>query len=528
MNKAPLSFLFVVSFLVLLEFNQDAYAVPQVLNSDITQMGDIVLNSVDGFIIDGDIIITSTTGDDVTLNGAIDAPNTGGSLIVNTLGTTTFNGVIGGGGVVGGGFHLDSLTTNFAGSTVIVSSSGIDLRNLIVSGSLTVTSTGGSITDSGQILVTGTTTIIAANDVTLDDPSLNLGGTVSVSANNLILVHPTSVELGDLDILGNLFVTSTTGSITDSGAGVGNCINVAGTTSLTAVNSITLNCVTNDFVGAVSVSASSLVLVDSNSIVLGTINVPGSITIISDNDGDTFLSDVDCNDNDASINPDATEVCDGVDNDCDTNVDEEDLPLCNDNNACTVDACLGGSCSNTSADDGTFCDLDSDFCTDDLCQSGTCTATGNPVDCTDGNECTLDLCFANTGCINDEDPLSGSSCNLDSNVCTVDTCSAGICLSTGTDLNCNDDMNECTAEICDQVNGCQSTPVMDGVSCDGGLGMCSIGVCVPDGGTEPAIGGKIIPIETTSLILAGTQSFSWMTPVVLSVLGIGLVLVRRK
>jgi len=42
------------------------------------------------------------------------------------------------------------------------------------------------------------------------------------------------------------------------------------------------------------------------------------------------------------------------------------------------------------------------------------------------------------------------------------------------------------------------------------------------------IGGEIIPLETTSLILAGAQTFSWMIPVVLSVLGIGLFVVSRK
>jgi hypothetical protein len=42
------------------------------------------------------------------------------------------------------------------------------------------------------------------------------------------------------------------------------------------------------------------------------------------------------------------------------------------------------------------------------------------------------------------------------------------------------------------------------------------------------IGGEIIPIESTSLILAGTQSFSWMIPVTLSVLGIGLFVASRK
>jgi len=42
------------------------------------------------------------------------------------------------------------------------------------------------------------------------------------------------------------------------------------------------------------------------------------------------------------------------------------------------------------------------------------------------------------------------------------------------------------------------------------------------------IGGKLITIDATSLILAGAQSFSWMIPVVLSVLGIGLFVVSRK
>ena len=44
----------------------------------------------------------------------------------------------------------------------------------------------------------------------------------------------------------------------------------------------------------------------------------------SDYDGDGFTADIDCNDNDAEIHPDATEVCDGVDNNCDNSIDGSD------------------------------------------------------------------------------------------------------------------------------------------------------------------------------------------------------------
>jgi hypothetical protein len=50
----------------------------------------------------------------------------------------------------------------------------------------------------------------------------------------------------------------------------------------------------------------------------------------TDMDGDGFGSDEDCNDNDAAVNPGATELCDNlVDDDCNDLVDLAD-PVCSD------------------------------------------------------------------------------------------------------------------------------------------------------------------------------------------------------
>jgi hypothetical protein len=47
-------------------------------------------------------------------------------------------------------------------------------------------------------------------------------------------------------------------------------------------------------------------------------------------------------------------------------------------------------------------------------------------------------------------------------------------------------------------------------------------------GTGCYVGGEIIPIESTSLLLASAQSFSWMIPLVLSGIGIGLFVFRKS
>ena len=70
------------------------------------------------------------------------------------------------------------------------------------------------------------------------------------------------------------------------------------------------------------------------------------------------------------------------------------------------------------------------------------------------------------------------------------------------------------------------------VFCKKGTSSIATLSLIPDEFTPPpdngVVGGEIIPLETTSLLLAGAQSFSWMIPVVLSGIGIGLFVLRKS
>ena len=57
-----------------------------------------------------------------------------------------------------------------------------------------------------------------------------------------------------------------------------------------------------------------------------------------DDDNDFSLDDADCAPTNAAINPSATEICDGIDNNCDLQVDEGFLDTDSDGTANCVDA----------------------------------------------------------------------------------------------------------------------------------------------------------------------------------------------
>lgn len=131
---------------------------------------------------------------------------------------------------------------------------------------------------------------------------------------------------------------------------------------------------------------------------------------------------------------------------------------CDDGDACTVDRCIAGRCDHVARD----CN-DNNPCTTDECNGGACVNNAilgccvRDTDCDDGNFCTPDHCTAQK-CVSDA-PVSGC-CNTrdqcdDGNECTYDDCIQHKCTHmTDTKAGCclkdSDclDGNACTDDKC--------------------------------------------------------------------------------
>ena len=177
----------------------------------------------------------------------------------------------------------------------------------------------------------------------------------------------------------------------------------------------------------------------------------------------------------------AAEQCNGLDDDCDGDVDEPDLidgnfvNLCDDGSICTGEESCAGE---DGCQEGTtlVCD-DNDVCNgEESCDPALGCQGGQDLDCDDWNDCTSDTCDSETGCLHED--LTGGEC-LDGNPCTVaDHCEQGECV--GDPVQC-DDENPCTDNVCTETGGCEYPPAPgecdDGDPCTVG-DHCAQGACL--------------------------------------------------
>jgi len=176
------------------------------------------------------------------------------------------------------------------------------------------------------------------------------------------------------------------------------------------------------------------------------------------------------------------ETCNGQDDDCDGKTDEA---ACDDKNACTDDSCDAAAKTCIHAPKDGPCDADGSVCTEnDQCKDGKCVA-GAPKACDDNNACTKDACDPAKGCTQTADDNVPCS---DQNPCTVgDVCQAGQCKN-GAPKVCTPP-DSCVAANCDIESGnCSYKKKKDGSPCDDGTACtaadtCADGVC--DGTPTP-------------------------------------------
>lgn len=121
--------------------------------------------------------------------------------------------------------------------------------------------------------------------------------------------------------------------------------------------------------------------------------------------------------------------------------------VCDDQNPCTDDACdyADGTCDFFAVEDGANCDFDGFR---SVCISGVCQPEcESPEDCDDENDCTEDLCVDGTCQL--VPVTDGAECD-DGNECTADICANGVCEGTPVEdgTACRDGEGACEAGTC--------------------------------------------------------------------------------
>jgi filamentous hemagglutinin family protein len=197
-----------------------------------------------------------------------------------------------------------TVTSNGSNIDLVQSTGGLKLGNTTATGTLTVTSMAGAITQSGgaAIDVTGTTGLTANNGVTgagavsygitLANTSNDFVGAVTSQGSNVNILDTSTggLILGNTTATGTLTATSRGGAITQTAS---TAVDAIGTSTLSANNGvagmgavsygITLANATNDFVGAITSNGANITLLDTSSggLLLGATTASGTLTATS-------------------------------------------------------------------------------------------------------------------------------------------------------------------------------------------------------------------------------------------------------
>ena len=220
---------------------------------------------------------------------ALNASTVSGTLTITSAGAITDNGNV----VVTGTTTLtpgaaNSITLNNSNnfSTVVITngtnatlvdSNAIDLGNISLTGTLSVTSAG-NITDSGVLTIGSTATLApgAANSITLDGAN-DFSSVTITNGTNATLNDVNAIAFVTINMTGALNVTAA-GAISD----VGNLVvGGAATFAAGAANSVTLDSSGNNFASVGITNALNVTLVDTNAIALNASTISGTLGVTS-------------------------------------------------------------------------------------------------------------------------------------------------------------------------------------------------------------------------------------------------------
>lgn len=170
-----------------------------------------------------------------------------------------------------------------------------------------------------------------------------------------------------------------------------------------------------------------------------------------------------------------------------------------------------GLCEKDPVADDTPCDADSNACTPtDTCQSGVCTPDTAVSCAADNDQCNFSTCNATTGaCEFHNAALVGEVCNLDNDGCTVERCDGAVvgdeALICGSDsvVACSDG-NQCTDDVCTSTGNlthtCANPNFTSGTLCNwdssgctandqcNGAGVCDPGTTIDAAACETELG----------------------------------------